>query len=142
MGRFTIMSARSRTICLASCDTGFVTVYLFSSGKIGITELDSCRQSGHEYSPLLTSRLYWPPWSWNIIFTLLKWNNQPSIFGHVHNRFLGKTRWELRSWSANSIGPGQTGLSLYWWQKLITFDSSRIRVNKSQRVFLVNAASF
>ena len=42
----------------------------------------------------------------------------------------GISRWELESWSANIIEPGQTappGLVLYWWQKLITFGSRRIR---------------
>ena len=40
----------------------------------------------------------------------------------------------MRSWPANSIGPGQTVrvcrmcLALYWWQRLIIFSSSRIRL--------------
>ena len=39
------------------------------------------------------------------------------------------------SWSATSVKPGQTAqmcrlaMALYWWQRLITFCSSRIRVN-------------
>ena len=37
---------------------------------------------------------------------------------------------KMRTWSANSIEPGQTArMCLYWWQRSTTF-SSRIRVNK------------
>ena len=38
----------------------------------------------------------------------LKWNNQPYIFGTLSLSFLGIPRWKLKSWSANSIEPGQT----------------------------------
>jgi len=64
MGLFTIMSARSRAICLGSWETGFISVNLFSSGRMGITELAICRHSGQEYSPLLTTRLFWVPCPW------------------------------------------------------------------------------
>ena len=44
-------------------------------------------------------------------------------------------------WSANSIEPGmdvQADLALYWWQRLITFCSNRIRVNVLTWVDLMN----
>ena len=48
---------------------------------------------------------------------------------------LGISRLEHERWSANSIEPVvQTDLVLYWWQNVITFGSSRIRVNLHETV--------
>ena len=64
---------------------------------------------------------------------LLKWNNPPSIFGPIHYHFKGYPDENLklvsqqyRAWS--DCMDVQTGLALYWWQKLITFIVGRIMV--------------
>lgn len=50
------MSATSLISCLGSEDNGLLIVNWSSSGGIGITEFASCRQRGHQYSPLLTAK--------------------------------------------------------------------------------------
>ena len=48
------------------------------------------------------------------------------------------------NWSINSTEPGQTarmcrlvsGQTLYWWQRLITFSSSRIWINKNIELWI------
>lgn len=56
IGLETIMSATSLISCLGSEDNGLLIVNWSSSGGIGITEFASCRQRGHQYSPLLTAK--------------------------------------------------------------------------------------
>ena len=65
---------------------------------------------------------------------LLKWNNPSYIFGTVHYHFQGYQDGNLklvsqqyRTWS--DCTDVQAGLALYWWQRLLTFSVSRIRVN-------------
>ena len=63
----------------------------------------------------------------------LKWNNPPSTFGTVHYHFKGYQDENLkfvsqpfRAWS--DYTDVYAGLTLYWWQRLITFGVCRIRV--------------
>ena len=74
----------------------------------------------------------------------LKQINPSFIFGTLHNHFLGYQDEKLvshqyRAWS--DCMDVQAGLALCWWQRLITFDCSRIRVNiqESDEVYLVHA---
>ena len=63
----------------------------------------------------------------------LKWNNPSSIFGTVKViifRDIRMRTWKLfsqqyRDWS--DCTDMQASLALYWWQRLITFSSDRIR---------------
>ena len=58
----------------------------------------------------------------------LKWNNPPYILVTFHYHF-SDIKMRIWSWPDNSIEPGQNaGLALYWWQRLNTFGSGRIRV--------------
>ena len=43
---------------------------------------------------------------------------------------------QYRAWS--DITDVQTGLALYWWHRLITFGSNRIRVNTLQEDASIN----
>ena len=63
-----------------------------------------------------------------------KWNNLSCIFWHSPLSFWGYqdenfqlVSQQYRAWS--DCTDVQSGLALYWWQRLITFGVSRIRVN-------------
>ena len=67
-----------------------------------------------------------------------KWNNPPSIFGTVHYHFYGYQDENLklvsqqyRAWT--DCTDVQAGLALYWWQTLIIFSPSRIRVKMNEK---------
>ena len=69
---------------------------------------------------------------WPVKF--LKWNNPSSIFGTVHFHFrdikIRTWSWvsqQYRAWS--DCMNVQACLALYWWQRLISLGSSRIRFN-------------
>ena len=76
-----------------------------------------------------------------LTLNLLKFLNgihcsQSSIFGTVHYHFQGYqddniklVSQEYRAWS--DCMNVQAGLALYWWKRLITVSSSRIRANKN-----------
>ena len=59
----------------------------------------------------------------------LKWNNPPSIYGTFHYQFKGYQDENLMLVSPGQTARMQSGLALYWWQRLITLGIDRIRVN-------------
>ena len=67
-----------------------------------------------------------------------KWTCPPSIFGAVHyhiwenqDKNLKLASQQYRAWSV--CMDVQAGLALYWWQRLITLSTSRIRVKSNRR---------
>ena len=69
----------------------------------------------------------------------LKWNNPSFIFRTVHYHFEGCQNENLKMVRSQYIAWSdcmnvQADLALYWWQRLITFISSRIRVKEIRLV--------
>ena len=74
----------------------------------------------------------------------LKWNDPPSIFRTAHYQFQGYQDKNLklvsqqyRTWSDST--DLQTGLALYWWQRLISFSSRRVRVKEESYIDITMA---
>jgi hypothetical protein len=74
----------------------------------------------------------------------LKWTWPSQIFWKRPLSLLGTSRLKLKvSLTANRIEPSQTvqnaqaGLVLYWWQRLITFDSRRLRGKRTIIAFQI-----